>query len=131
MCAGKRLILLVDDDPDDIELLDEAFASCAPAPEIHTAHSGKQALDILMNWPGARLPDLIILDYNMPDMTGAEVLGVLKHNRRFSDTVKVVWSTSDATHYEQNCKENGATHFFKKPDRIEAIQSLAATLLTL
>lgn len=131
MRAGKRLILLVDDDPDDIELLDEAFASCTPAPEIQTAHSGKQALDILMNWPHTPLPDLIVLDYNMPDMTGAEVLGMLKHEQRFTSTVKVVWSTSDASLYEQICKENGATHFFKKPDRIEAIHLLAAKLLKL
>lgn len=131
MRAGKRLILLVDDDPDDIELLDEAFSSCTPAPEIRTAHSGKEALHILMNWPESPIPDLIILDYNMPDMTGAEVLGVLQRHQRFTGTVKVVWSTSDANLYERICKENGATHFFKKPDRFEAIHSLATKLLNL
>lgn len=131
MPAGKRLILLVDDDLDDIELLDEVFASLEPAPEILTAHSGRQAIELLNNRPPGQLPDLIILDYNMPDMTGAEVLSTLCKNDRYKHTLKVVWSTSDASLYEKICKENGATHFFKKPDRIEAIQLLAEKLLSL
>lgn len=131
MPVGKRLILLVDDDPDDIELLDEAFSSLTPSPEILTAHSGRQALDLLMNRPEEQLPDLIILDYNMPDMTGAEVLGSIQNVDRFNHTLKVVWSTSDATLYEKACIENGATHFFKKPDNLESIYALAKKLLSL
>jgi CheY-like chemotaxis protein len=131
MPVGKRLILLVDDDPDDIELLDEAFSFYQPAPEIITAQSGRQALDMLMNRPADPLPDIIILDYNMPDMTGAEVLGALRNVERFNHTLKVIWSTSNATHYEKICKENGATHFFKKPDKMEELQALAGKLLSL
>lgn len=131
MPVGKRLILLVDDDPDDIELLDEALASYQPAPDIITANSGKQALELLLNRPTGHLPDIIVLDYNMPDMTGAEVLGALRNVDRFEHTLKVIWSTSDAALYEKICKENGATHFFKKPDNIAAIQALAGKLLAL
>lgn len=131
MPVGKRLVLLVDDDPDDIELLDEAFSSLSPSPELLTAQSGKQALDLLLNRLADRLPDLIILDYNMPDMTGAQVLGSLRNEDRFKHTPKVVWSTSDASLYEKICKENGATHFFKKPDKMEDIHALAMKLLAL
>ncbi|MBO9635593.1 MAG: response regulator [Chitinophagaceae bacterium] len=131
MPVGKRLILLVDDDPDDIELLDEAFSSLSHLPELLTAQSGRQALDLLLNRPTDQLPDLIILDYNMPDMTGAEVLGSLRNVDRFNHILKVVWSTSDASLYEKICKENGATHFFRKPDNIEEIHTLAMKLLAL
>lgn len=131
MPSGKRLILLVDDDPDDIDLLDEAFSSLNPSPDLITALSGRQALDLLLNRPDDQLPDLIILDYNMPDMTGAEVLGRIRNVDRLNHTLKVVWSTSNASLYENICRENGATHFFRKPDNLEEINSLAMKLLAL
>lgn len=127
----NRLVLLVDDDEDDIELLTEILAGLEPALKVVAMSSGKKAVDYISKSQAEELPGLIILDYNIPDMTGAEVLNVIGKDNRLKFTPKVVWSTSDASLYEQICKSSGATQYYKKPDNINAITALAKEMLSI
>ncbi len=71
-------IFLVDDkDEDDRELLEEEILTIEKGAIIQAATSGAEALAYLSNFTNNELP-FIIADYNMPDLTGAEVLEIIK-----------------------------------------------------
>ena len=79
---------------------------------------------------GTQLPQLIILDYNIPEINGAEILEQLKNDSRFSTVPKIVWSTSDSHLYRQNCILFGAKEYMVKPSSIEGIRELAKKMLS-
>jgi CheY-like chemotaxis protein len=111
----QRVIVLADDDIDDQDLLKEAFHMIAPEIEVKTAFSGKEVLQVLETFSNGNIPFLIILDFNMPDFNGAEVLKKICVESKYEGVPKIVWSTSDSPLYQQLCKESGADHYFKKP----------------
>ncbi|HEY8398329.1 MAG TPA: response regulator [Flavihumibacter sp.] len=128
---GNRVVLLVDDDEDDIELLTEIFSGLEPSLQVIALSSGKKAVEFILKSEAESLPNLILLDFNIPDMNGAEVLNAIRGDKRLQPIPKVVWSTSDASIYEQICKQSGATDYYKKPDTIHAITALARELLAI
>ncbi|MEA2684559.1 MAG: hypothetical protein QOK05_2887 [Chloroflexota bacterium] len=69
-------ILLVEDDPDDAELTQHALRRMRVSNHVHVCRTGQEALTWLMEVAarGAALPRLVLLDLNLPDMTGAEVV---------------------------------------------------------
>ena len=131
MTLKQKIILFADDDLDDQELLKEAFLKIDDELIIHTETTGKEALSFLENCTDEELPDLIILDYNIPDMNGAEIFESINSNTRYRNIVKVVWSTSNSPLYRQICKEAGIDHYFEKPQRYQDILKLGQTMLGL
>ena len=76
-------ILLVDDDPGDVQLTREAFEEGKLGNRLHVASNGEQAMAFLRRerpYVWAPRPDLILLDLNMPRMGGKELLAELKAN---------------------------------------------------
>lgn len=131
MTLKQKIILFADDDLDDQELLKEAFLKIDDELIIHTETTGKEALSFLENCTDEELPDLIILDYNIPDMNGAEIFESINSNTRYRNIVKVVWSTSNSPLYRQICKDAGIDHYFEKPQRYQDILKLGQTMLGL
>jgi CheY-like chemotaxis protein len=133
MSAPKtpRVIVLADDDIDDQDLLKEAFQMIAPDVEVKTAFSGKEVLQVLQTFSNGTIPFLIILDFNMPDFNGAEVLRKISMDPKFRPVPKIVWSTSDSPLYQQLCKENGADYYFKKPLSYSDVLQQAKDLIQL
>ncbi|HYE55212.1 MAG TPA: response regulator [Chitinophagaceae bacterium] len=125
----SKIILLADDDQDDQELLREAFLITAPGAILNTVSFGKEVLDYLRNAGDENLPALIILDYNMPDLNGAEVLQKLYADARYQHIPTVIWSTSDATLYKELCEQHGAREYFHKPHKFEDILELTRQMM--
>ena len=93
--APKNLVVYADDDPDDIDLVEEAFRQFASNVEVMTFQNGIQALSYLKNLSAAdMLPCLIILDINMPVLTGKEVLVRLRQIELYENTPVVLFTTS-------------------------------------
>lgn len=90
-------ILLVEDDPADVALIESAIAACGLPTELHPVGNGEEAMAFL-NRTGAHTdaprPDLIILDLNMPRMNGADVLSAVKVDDRLKVIPIVVFTTS-------------------------------------
>lgn len=86
--ACIRRILVVDDDPDSLEILNEALNW--EGYEIRRASSGESALHILAHWQ----PDLIVLDVNMPGLSGVETLKRLKQAAPFVSVMFISGNTS-------------------------------------
>lgn len=131
MPERSKLIIVADDDPEDLELLQEALLQSEPNLKIQLADSGRKVLEFLGKSNDDDLPSLIVLDYNMPDMKGAEVLAKLHEETRYQDIPKIVWSTSNNNLYIRECMENGATTYFVKPSTTKELQQLAKSMLEL
>jgi CheY-like chemotaxis protein len=87
-------ILIVEDNPADIALLMEALEGRDITVESH--HDPKDALGSLVSGASTRPVDLVVLDYNMPGMTGLEWLSKVRSYPRFSELPIVVWSSSSS-----------------------------------
>ena len=122
-------IFLAEDDIDDQELLIEAFSHLDKNIAVKAVNNGRKALSFLESLPAGKVPCLIVLDYNLPELSGAEILERLGKSRRFDDITKVVWSTSNSPVYESVCIELGAKAYMVKPNDISGINRLAKTML--
>jgi CheY-like chemotaxis protein len=91
----KSLVLYADDDPEDIELVSEAFQSFAQNVELLTFPDGIELLNFIETIdPFHASPCLFILDINMPRLDGKETLRRLRRLESFSEVPAVLFSTS-------------------------------------
>ena len=118
------LILLADDDPDDQAIFLEAFAHQKENVAVRTVNSGKDLFDFLDAQPADDLPILILLDYNMPLITGPEILKQLRSHPSYGFIAKVVWSSSERTSDIEACKRSGADDYIKKPSTNQEMEDV-------
>jgi CheY-like chemotaxis protein len=124
-----RHIFLAEDDIDDQEFLIEAFRSLDEKIKVHVENSGERAITYLESLDSDRQPSLIVLDYNLPQVSGYEILQRLEQGGRYRHVIKVVWSTSNSPLYEKACLEAGASAYFVKPSDVAGIRKLAEKML--
>ncbi|WCN84263.1 response regulator [Micromonospora sp. LH3U1] len=92
-------ILVVDDDPGDVLMIEEALADSDVAKVIDVVSDGEEAMEFLRaegRHEQARRPDVILLDLNMPRMDGRQVLGAVKQDEDLRTIPIVVLTTSNA-----------------------------------
>jgi CheY-like chemotaxis protein len=122
-------ILLADDDPDDQELIVHAFSEVSSTFNLHIVNDGQQVIDFLSTTSDSKLPCLIVLDYNMPELNGAQVLQHLRGNERYKDIPKIILSTSSNPKYMHDCMYKGANAYRVKPDNFTQLVVLAKEML--
>lgn len=128
--SGSSLtIFLADDDEDDQQLLKDAFSTIDANITFYVADNGKQALNRLNSLSGENLPCLIVLDYNMPELNGAEVLKHIVQQQRYTGVPKVIWTTSNSPAHKEYCLSIGADDYLVKPDNISDIERIARKML--
>jgi len=99
MNLAKKIILLVEDNPDDEELTRLAFQESNLANELHVVRDGEEALDYLfssgayVNRDSCVLPQLILLDLKLPKIDGLDVLRAIRADAR-TQLIPVVILTS-------------------------------------
>lgn len=92
-------ILLVEDNPGDIELTQEALLESDLVHRTHVVRDGEEALDFLYRraaFTEAVQPDVILLDLNMPRKNGQEVLSVIKEDAALKDIPVLILTGSAA-----------------------------------
>ena len=127
----KNLILIGEDDMDDKEIIEEAFAEIDPSVKVHFVNNGQNLLSFLTETPSDDLPSLIVIDYNMPGLNGAEILKSLDGNSKVKNIPKVIWSTSGASQYKSSCLSLGAYDYLVKPSSVRELENLVKYLLSL
>ena len=129
MEVGITRILIVDDDTDDTELIRESISKVEPDTVFQLAENGLIALETLNSLPENELPDLIILDHNMPKLKGSEVLLLLCNNARYKSIPKIILTTSSNASLIAECIANGATDYFVKPVLVEEYRQFAKQVI--
>ncbi|HEX2535710.1 MAG TPA: response regulator [Chitinophagaceae bacterium] len=119
-------ILLVDDDATDRELFREASASWADACVVREAAHGEEALQMLGE--GTRLPDLILLDLNMPVKDGRETLRDIKAQEAYRAIPVCILSTSSAHFDVDSAYRAGASLFLVKPFDFKSLTEMVQNL---
>jgi two-component system, chemotaxis family, response regulator Rcp1 len=125
-------VLLVEDNPADVRLTVEAFKEARAPGYLTVARDGIEAVADLVerNRRKAQMPDLILLDLNLPRMDGREVLGQIKKTPGLKQIPVVVLTTSRAEQDLLRSYELGANAFINKPADVDlffaAMKSLAS-----
>ncbi|MFC7215154.1 response regulator [Saliphagus sp. GCM10025334] len=91
-------LLLVEDNPGDVRLIEEAFRDGHIANNLHTVTDGQAALDFIHRrgeYEDAPRPDLILLDLHLPRVDGEDVLHEIKHHEELEDVPVVILSGMD------------------------------------
>jgi two-component system response regulator len=120
-------VLLVEDDADQAELVVRALA-VSELPSVTVASSGAEALGAVLPSNGSEprvVPSLILLDLNLPDMSGLEVLRQLRASSWFAAVPVVVLTAHRTDEMVKSCLAAGANAFVEKPVRYdEFVQSI-------
>ena len=127
----SKFILLGEDDADDQEMLKEVFASIDVSFVLFFVNNGSEILSALEKLKDNQMPCLIVLDYNMPGLSGADILRELSTNERYKNIPKVVWSTSGSEKFRSVCLELGAVDYVIKPNNVLELEKIARYMLTL
>lgn len=125
-------ILLVEDNPGDVELVREALTSWSSANHLSVVEDGDKAVRYLRRtapYASALTPQLILLDLNLPKKDGNEVLREIKSDERLSAIPVIVLTTSDREHDVQTAYSLHANCYLTKPleigeffDKVKAIE---------
>lgn len=114
-------ILLVEDNPDDVELTRIAFAEAGLDHRLDVVGDGAQALDYLFargayaHRSGAKLPAIVLLDLNLPKVDGREVLEAIRANAATHKLPVVVLTTSTEPFDVDASYHLGANSYIRKP----------------
>jgi two-component system, response regulator len=112
-------ILLVEDDPNDVELTLRALTKHVAASHIEVARDGAEALERLLGDESPQrletLPRLVLLDLKLPKMNGSEVLRALRGDPRTKTMPVVVLTSSREDRDISECYEIGANSYIVKP----------------
>ena len=128
LTTASLTVFLAEDDLDDQDLLKDAFLQIDPSIQFFSFSTGKKILSQLENHN--TVPDLVILDYNIPEMNGAEILQHINEKEQYQSIVKIVWSTSDSPFYENACLALGAKAYFVKPSTLSGLSQMTRIMLS-
>jgi CheY-like chemotaxis protein len=124
-------VLLVEDNPGDVRLTQEAFRASNRAINLHVATDGVEAMNFLKRagaLSGVPRPDLILLDLNLPKMDGREVLSHIKEDESLKLIPTVILTTSDAESDIVRSYQLQANCYLTKPVQLEAFEGLVQSI---
>lgn len=111
-------ILLVEDNPDDITITKRAFEKGKIKNELNVVKSGEEALNFLCQkgeYKGASIPGLILLDLNLPGVSGYEVLEKIKENEKLRRIPVIILTVSNHEKDIMKTYDLGANNYITKP----------------
>ncbi|WP_162945038.1 response regulator [Flavisolibacter nicotianae] len=121
-------VLVVDDDPDDRDLLREALEEAGIEPILSLAYAHEVFSYLQGVEQDEDLPVLIVTDLNMQGISGLELLCALKGMQRYQHIAVVVYSTSSHAMDVRNCLTSGASEYITKPNSISGFPAVTAKL---
>lgn len=124
----ERYILLVDDDPDEHLLFEDALKELKDSPKLSYARDGQQLMQFLSG-DKAELPAIIFLDLNMPRMNGFECLQEIRKSSRLNKIPVVIFSTSSQTQAIDKVYEQGANYYIRKPNTFSMLKEVIERML--
>jgi CheY-like chemotaxis protein len=118
MKSEKPSVLLVEDNPADIDLVEEALEEAQFDCRLHIMRDGVRAIEFLERLdadPDHPPPDLVLLDLNLPKIGGEEVLRRVRMSPKCEGVKVLIISSSDAPADRERMMKLGASDYFRKP----------------
>jgi CheY-like chemotaxis protein len=132
MPDNKRIqILLIEDDPDDVLLATEGLHLMKIANDLHLAMDGEEAMDFFYRrgrFEDAPVPDLVLLDLNLPKKDGREVLAEIKSDPKLCRIPVIVLTTSAAEHDVLHAYDKHVNAYIRKPVGFTALLDVFRTI---
>jgi len=125
-------ILLVEDDPDDVHIIRRIIGRAPISVEIETCANGREALDHLEKCARQgknSLPDLILLDLNMPVMDGNQFIREMRSHASLSAVPMCVFTTSTDEDVIKTAYQNGANAVVSKVDSLDGMSQILNTIV--
>ena len=124
-------LILVDDDPDDQLLLEEALHASGKTFELLKMNNGEMLLKHLASISEDRFPFLIIMDHHMPGMEGADILRNIKQNKKLSNIPIAIFTGSSSSTLFKELYVLGSNCVVTKPDSFTKLKDLAESLVAI
>lgn len=126
--AKPVTIIMVEDDQGHARLIEKNIRRAGVNNELIAFVNGASALEYLLGSDGSgeissRRQLLVLLDLNLPDMAGVDVLTRIKNNVHLKRTPVVVLTTTDDSREIQNCYDLGANVYITKPVNYEGFSN--------
>lgn len=121
--ADMREILIAEDNPADVCLMQEALRVLVPLPNIHVARDGEEAIKFLSRsepFVSAPRPALVFLDFHLPKTDPRRILSFIKENQDLRNVPVVVLTTSNAPELIREAYALGANCYLSKPSDLES-----------
>jgi len=132
----RAVVLLVEDNPDDVVMIREAFEQSLTPVQLYLVSNGEQAIKFVRRTdPAAPRPSIILLDLSLPVSNGLAVLADLKRDPEYLSIPIVVLTTSQAPGDVEQCYALHANAYIVKPSDFDGfaavIQQIAGCFLGL
>ena len=121
-------ILLIEDNPGDVRLLEEAFRELQADIRIQVARDGAEGLDALFDGRNKSVepqPDIILLDLNLPKVSGHEVLSRIKADPNTCRIPVIILTSSRADADIRRAYDSHANAYLRKPSTLDGLISAA------
>src|ERR1700690_2999974 len=128
LLRGAAEILLVEDNPADVRLMQEAFREARASAKLNVARNGRHALAFLRReapYQASPRPAFILLDLNLPDVNGSELLAEIKKDRGLRQIPVIVLSTSTRAEDIARAYDLHANCYISKPRDLESLVEAA------
>jgi CheY-like chemotaxis protein len=125
-------VLLIEDNQSDVYVIRQVLKACGVPINLIVAADGEEALSILEALPGAipvPQPSLILLDWNLPRISGAEILTYVRKSERWRNTPVVIVTSTSSPDEMISINTLGATGYFRKPTDLDAYLALGKIIL--
>ena len=124
-------VLLVEDNPGDVRLMQETFREANVSIHLHVAWDGVEAMAFLRH-EGAHVhaprPQLILLDLNLPKMVGRQVLAHIKEDENLKTIPTVILTTSEAEVDIVKSYQLQANCYLSKPVQLDAFENIVKSI---
>lgn len=127
-------VLLIEDNPDDVELTRRAFKQARFTNRVHVVRDGAEALDYLFcrgkysSRPLGEPPQIILLDLNLPKVSGLEVLRRIKADKRTWQIPVAILTASQNIAEIAECRRLGAEQYVVKPVNLQRLSLITPQL---
>ncbi|UYQ95743.1 response regulator [Chitinophaga horti] len=113
--SEQPYLIVIDNDEDDHKAIRECFAQSSPGNAIKSFYDGPDALVYLSTCKTDCLPRLILLDFNMPKLTGIEVMENIRLMPHMAGVPIAMWTSSMSPEHRRLAAERGVVAYYTKP----------------
>ena len=122
MTENRKAVLEVDDSTIIQERLKDLLSGLSHVARFTFSNSYKNGMEVLSE----SNPDIVLLDINLPDKSGIDLLKQIKHSR--PGTVVIILSNQSSYYYKKKCRSLGADYFVDKSNEFESISEIIDSL---